>query len=174
VDTSYRKVEFPRDGIDLGIRMGKGDWDELYSLCLMMEELVPVCTPEIAATITSPDDLKGKALLHLVNVTEDWEAWAELAGLSGLDLGGGLRLDTIQMVQEAAAQGLGIAIGRLPLVQPELQSGRLVPVLGPPRRARSGYWLVAGRESLARPEVIAFRDWIRGELKAVTSPHKTS
>ena len=67
-----------------------------------------------------------------------------------------------------------MAIGRLPLVGPEIESGRLVPVLGPPHRGQSGYWLVAGRDSLARPEVIAFRDWIRGELKTAPSPHKTN
>lgn len=168
VDTSHRRVEFPRDGIDLAIRLGRGDWDDLYSLCLVMEELVPVCTPEIAVTITSAEDLKGKTLLHLVNASEDWAAWAALAGVGGLDLERGLRLDTIQMVQEAAAQGLGIAIGRLPLAGPEIESGRLVPVLGPPRRCQSGYWLVTGRDSLARPEVVAFRDWIRAELKTMS------
>lgn len=76
------------------------------------------------------------------------------------------------MALEAAAQGLGIAIGRLPLVQSDIESGRLVTVLGPPRRCRTGYWLVTGRDSLARPEVIAFRNWIRAALQ--TKPENLS
>jgi DNA-binding transcriptional LysR family regulator len=69
------------------------------------------------------------------------------------------------MALEAAAQGLGIAIGRLPLLAGDIQSGRLVPVLGPPRPCQTAHWLVAGRESLVRPEVVAFRNWIRLQLK---------
>ncbi len=164
LDTASRQVEFPRDGIDLAIRMGRGDWQDLYAVQLVVEELVPVCAPAVAAQIASLDDLRSRTLLHVVNISEDWAAWAALAGAE-LDLDRGLRMDTIQMALEAAAQGLGVAIGRLPLMAGDLAAGRLVPVLGPPRRCQTGYWLVTGRDSLARPEVAAFRDWIRAELK---------
>lgn len=165
LDTAHRLVEFPRDGVDVAIRMGRGDWDELYALRLTHESLVPVCAPALAATIRDAADLRGHTLLHVVNVSEDWRCWAELAGIDGLDLDGGLRMDTLHMALEAAAQGLGIAIGRLPLLAGDIQSGRLVPVLGPPRPCQTAHWLVAGRESLVRPEVVAFRNWIRLQLK---------
>lgn len=172
VETSFRKVEFPRDGIDLAIRIGRGNWPDLYAICLVAEQLVPVCSPEMAATIQSVADLRGKTLIHLVSVTEDWSIWAETVGAKtvgaeglDLDLDHGLRLDTIQMTMEAAAQGLGVAIGRLPLAASDLSSGRLVAVLGPPRDCKSSYWLIAGLDSLARPEVVAFRNWIRAEIK---------
>lgn len=164
LDTDRRLVDFPRDGIDVGIRMGQGGWKDLYSLCLTTEALVPVCSPALAERIDGPDDLRHLPLLQVGAVSEDWAAWAGMAGVTGLDLERGVRLDTIHMAWEAAAQGLGIAIGRLPMVGPDLEAGRLVSVLGPARRCRTGYWLVAGRESLRRPEVTAFRNWIRAEL----------
>lgn len=166
LDTSYRQIEFPRDGVDLAIRMGRGDWPDLYSACLVVEDLVPVCAPGLADSIGAAADLAGQTLLHVTNVTEDWAVWARLAGLDSLalDLHRGLRFDTIHMALEAAAQGLGVAIGRLPLIAADLASGRLVPVLAPPRRGQTGYWLMAGRESLARPEVLSFRNWICAEL----------
>lgn len=166
LDTSRRQVEFPRDGIDVAVRMGQGGWSDLYALCLTMEDLVPVCAPALAESIRTPGDLRGTPLLQVVNISEDWAAWAELAGVRDLELDGGVKLDTIHMAWEAAAQGMGIAMGRLPMAAPDLASGRLVPVLGPARRCRTGYWLVTGRESLSRPEVVAFRDWIREELAA--------
>lgn len=164
IDTSRRQVDFPRDGIDAAVRMGRGEWQDLYSLCLAGEDLVPVCSPEMARRITSAADLEAQTLLHVVNISEDWAAWAELAGVEGLNLERGLKVDTIHMAFEAAAQGVGVAMGRLPLAAPDLAAGRLVPVLGPPLRCRTGYWLVAGRDSLSRPEVAAFRDWMREEL----------
>lgn len=164
LDTSQRMVEFPRDGVDLAIRMGRGDWSGLYTLRLTTESLVPVCSPAVAEAIRSPVDLRGKTLLHVVNVSEDWGAWAALAGVGDIDLHGGLRMDSFQMALEAAAQGLGVAIGRLPLISADIRSGRLVPVLGPPQSCETAHWLVTGRESLVRPEVVAFRNWIRSEL----------
>lgn len=166
VDTSHRMVEFPRDGIDVAIRMGRGDWPDLYAFRLTVEDLVPVCAPAVAASIHGLDDLRKATLLHVTAVQEDWASWCRLSGSDGLDLGRGLRFDTIHMALEAAVQGLGVAMGRLPLVASDLADGRLVPVLGPPCRSSTGYWLVTGREALARPEVVAFRNWVRGLLKA--------
>jgi DNA-binding transcriptional LysR family regulator len=78
-------------------------------------------------------------------------------------------MDSFQLAMEAAAQGLGVAIGRLPLVKSDIDSGRLAMVLGPPLPCETAHWLVAGRDSLARPEVVAFRDWIRSEMKALSA-----
>ncbi len=164
VDTTHRLVEFPRDGIDLAIRLGNGNWPELYATCLVRQTLVPVCAPSLAGSVQSPSDLARATLLHVVDVSEDWDAWCQLADVSTPAPSRGLRFDTIHMAFEAAAEGLGVAIGRLPLIDADIAAGRVVPVLGPPRRCSTGYWLVTGRESLRRPEVMAFRDWIRQEL----------
>ena len=166
LDTTQRQIDFPRDGIDLAIRMGRGDWPGVTANCLIAEELVPVCAPALAQSITSPAKLAGQTLLHVVNVTEDWEAWAQLAGLAeaDIDFTAGPRFDNIDMALKAAAGGLGVALGRRPLADSDLAAGRLAMVLGPPRRAATGYWLLAAPESLSRPEVTAFRDWISAEL----------
>ncbi|MBI2738896.1 MAG: transcriptional regulator GcvA [Rhodospirillales bacterium] len=165
VDTNHRLVDFPRDGIDVAIRMGRGDWAGLDIACLVREQLVPVCAPRVAAAFRSTDDLADTTLLHVVDAREDWTAWSRLAGIALPPAIRGLRFDTIQMALEAAAAGLGIAIGRLPLVEAELAAGRLVPVFGPPRTCRTGYWMVTARGSRIRPEIAAFCDWIEGEVE---------
>ena len=168
LDTAHRVVEFPRDGIDAGIRLGRGDWPGLAVLKLMEEDLVPVAAPALAARIACPADLATVPLLHVADVSEDWTAWAEAAGLppSALDDGlkRGLRLDAIHMAVDAAVRGLGVIIGRRPTVDPELASGQLVEVMGPRLRAKSAYWLVTAQDSLRRPEVAAFRAWMRAEF----------
>ncbi|CAO3413324.1 transcriptional regulator GcvA [Azospirillum argentinense] len=168
LDTAHRVVEFPRDGIDAGIRLGRGDWPGLAALKLMEEDLVPVAAPALAARIACPADLATVPLLHVADVSEDWTAWAEAAGLppSALDDGlkRGLRLDAIHMAVDAAVRGLGVIIGRRPTVDPELTSGQLVEVMGPRLRAKSAYWLVTAQDSLRRPEVAAFRAWMRAEF----------
>jgi LysR family glycine cleavage system transcriptional activator len=166
VDTSQRRVEFSRDGIDVAIRMGRGDWAGLHATCLVRERLVPVCAPAVAATIRSADDLRRATLLHVTRAGEDWAAWGGLAGIDLSAAAGGLRFDTIQMALEAAVAGIGVALGRLPRVEPDFAAHRLVPVLGPPLVCATGYWLVMQRETVMRPEVNAFRKWIDAELAA--------
>jgi LysR family transcriptional regulator, glycine cleavage system transcriptional activator len=164
VDTNHRLVEIPRDGVDVAIRMGRGDWHGLRATCLVREKLVPVCAPRLASTITTADDLAATTLLHVVDAREDWLAWSALAGVNLPPAARSLRFDTIQMALEAATAGLGIAIGRLPLVEGELADGKLVGVLGPPRDCATAYWLVTGADSPPRPEVATFCAWVRSEL----------
>lgn len=166
VDTSHRRVEFSRDGIDIAIRMGRGDWPGLHSTCLVRETLVPVCAPRLAPSIRSAADLRSNTLLHVTKASEDWACWGALAGVDIADTPGGLRFDTIQMALEAAVGGLGIALGRLPLIEQDLTANRLVQILGPPRYCATGYWLVMQRDATLRPEVNAFRNWIDAELNA--------
>ena len=91
-------------------------------------------------------------------------------GLDGLNTASGLRFDTVQYALNAAIEGLGVALGRHPLVAPDLASGALVEVLGPAVPASTSYWLVCAPESLARSDVRAFRDWIRAELALTDRP----
>lgn len=164
VDTGHHHVRFPQDGVDVAVRMGRGDWPGLSATCLVVEELVPVCAPALAMTLRGPEDLTDTTLLHVVEVSEDWAAWARLAGIEHLALEGGLRFDTVNMALESAAQGLGVAMGRLPVAASDLAAGRLVPVFGPALRCSTGYWLVTSPDFLARPEVAAFSAWIRDAL----------
>lgn len=164
LDTAHRQVEFPRDGIDLAIRMGTGPWPDLEVMHLLTESLVPVCAPSLAATIRDADDLRRATLLHVTEISQEWAYWAEARGIQGLDIAGGLRFDNIQYALNAAIEGLGVALGRHPIVDPELESGALVAVLGPAVPAPTSYWLVCAPQSLERADVRAFRDWIRREL----------
>jgi DNA-binding transcriptional LysR family regulator len=166
IDTQHHAVEFPREGIDLAIRMGRGDWPGLTAIHLVQEQLVPVCAPALARNLRQPADLVAATLLQVADVGEDWASWFALAGLNPVQTTRSLTFDTIHMALEAAAQGLGVAMGRLPLAADDLAAGRLASLFGPPRPCATGYWLVAPPETQRRPAVKAFRHWIETELRA--------
>lgn len=172
LQTSQRAMPLTRDGVDVAIRMGGGDWPTLSATRLVEERLVPVCAPALASSIQRAGDLAHHTLLHVTTVKEDWAAWASAAGVGGLDLRRGLSFDTIDLAMRAAAEGLGVAIGRLPLIDAELADGRLVPVLGPPRASRTGYWLATSRTASFRPDVAAFASWLVAELAETAGPDR--
>lgn len=172
IDTAYHPVEFPRDGADLAIRMGEGRWPGLAAEHLLAEWLIPLCTPALRERLLRSSGLCEMPLIHVTSATEDWQAWSDAAGYGRIDCSRGLRVDTIQMAIDAAVRGLGIVIGRKPLVCEELRSGALVPAIDRDVRGRVGYWLVGLPETMRRADIGAFRSWLKEELagETVASP----
>lgn len=169
VDTERRQVTFPVDGIDFAVRMARGPSPGLRSTALLSEALVPVCSPAYRATLpagTLAEQIAGATLLHIDPASEDWAEWAGRAGIEVSLSQPSLRFDTIHLAFDAAAAGLGIAIGRRPLVDPEIAAGRLVAI-GPSVPAVTGYWLVSHPGAGERPDLVAFERWLIDEMRDV-------
>lgn len=164
VDTSRRQAGFPVDGFDFGLRLSRGpvdgasSWQRLFG-----ERLVPVCSPAYRAMLTGAGgvpDLTRAALIHIDTASQDWQAWMDGAGIDGLDLHGGLRFDTVQLGFDAAAAGLGVVIGRRPLVDRELAAGTLVEASATSVETQTAYWLCETPQASARADFVAFRNWL--------------
>jgi len=164
IDTAHRRVEFPVDGVDIAIRLGAEPSPKLDSIQLVQETLFPVSSPDLLRKWGGKIDFSKTTLIHVSSTREDWSAWAKGAGLLDLNISRGLRFDTIQMAFEAAVQGLGVAIGRTPLVDADLTTGRLVKCHERSIDGSLGYWIVNAKESSHRPEIMAFRKWIHDVL----------
>lgn len=163
IDTAQERIDLTGAAADLAIRMGRGDWDNLVADRLFPEELVPVCVPGLAARIREIDDIADAMLIHVTTTSEDWTYWAQATGRAIPAASRGMRFDTIQMALDAACQGLGIAIGRKPLVNPELEAGRLQELWPPAVTSNIGYWLVCSPGRAHEPAIAAFRQWVAEE-----------
>lgn len=163
IDTSHERTELSDGGADLAIRMGRGNWQGIIADKLLSEEMIPVCSPAIFNRVRSLKDIEQSPLIHVTTVSEDWATWATSTGRAVPDPAKGLQFDTIQMAFEAACQGLGVAIGRKPLVNSELASGTLVEVWETVE-SNTAYWLVGSEHRADDPRIIAFRSWILEEV----------
>ena len=170
IDTNHRQVEFPRDGVDVAIRLGTGDWQGLAAEHLMVEQLLPVSTHELKERYRDVTDLRELPLIHVTSVTQDWQAWSDTVGAGPVDSSRGLKVDTIQMATEAAVRGLGIALGRQPLIDQELDAKILVAFWDRPAVSQTAYWLVGLPDTMLRQEVRAFRSWLLDELRPPADP----
>jgi DNA-binding transcriptional LysR family regulator len=148
IDTAHEHAELGDQGVDLAIRMGRGGWDGLAAQRLLDETLVAVCAPERYREFKDLD-VEDIPLIHVTSVSEDWAHWCAAMGRPAPDPTRGLRFDTIYLAFAAAARGLGIAIGRRPLVDVELESGTLVPLWDHDVKCETAYWLVARRDRSA-------------------------
>ncbi|MDR6390590.1 LysR substrate-binding domain-containing protein [Paraburkholderia phenoliruptrix] len=166
VDTSHRQVGFPVDGFDFAIRLSRAPvagsaWTRLFG-----EQLVPVCSPgylESLRDVQGTPLLSNATLIHVNAASEDWQTWLEATGAEHVDPDAGLRVDTIQLAFEAASMGLGVALGRRPLVNRDLESGALVQAAFNTVNSATAYWLVSAENADRRPELLDFRQWILAE-----------
>ncbi|KAF0230503.1 MAG: hypothetical protein FD175_1619 [Beijerinckiaceae bacterium] len=166
IDTSHRQALFPLDGVDLAIRMGKGPWPGTTSHLLLREVLYPVGSESYVNALKRPDgtlDWSGVTLLHVSSVEHDWPTWLAGACLECPQPRGHLYFDTVHMATSAAAQGLGLAIGRDPLVSATIASGRLVRAVQCAVDIETGYWLAAPAGEETRREIRAFQRWVLAE-----------
>jgi LysR family transcriptional regulator, glycine cleavage system transcriptional activator len=188
VDTSHRQVGFPVDGFDFAIRLSRAPvagtaWTRLFG-----ERLVPVCSPAYLDTLRDEHgniDLRHATLIHVNSASEDWQAWLDGVATNGIatngdtadgaavDLSDGLRVDTIQLAFEAASMGLGVALGRRPLVDCDLARGSLVEASAQAIASSTAYWLVSAQNAdsaAQRPELLDFKRWLLGEAEQFANP----
>ena len=169
VDTSRRQVAFPVDGFDFAIRMSRAPQAESGWTKLFGEELVPVCSPAYRDTLLDAEgniDLTRATLIHVTPASEDWKSWLNGKRIDEIDPAGGLRFDTIQLAFEAAVMGLGVVLGRRPLVDRDLASKALVEIDPDMVTAETAYWLVSSEGADHRPDLLGFKTWLLREADA--------
>src|SRR6201999_889419 len=84
-----------------------------------------VCAPALGKRLKRPDDLKDVTLLRVTHAADDWPRWFKAVGLSGIQPNGP-KFDYYGHAQQAAADGIGVAIGVRPYIDDDLAAGRLI------------------------------------------------
>ncbi|WP_407158967.1 LysR substrate-binding domain-containing protein [Bradyrhizobium sp. STM 3557] len=142
-----------------GIKLGDGDWPGLVAEPLFEADLLPVCTPRLAASLKRPADLKGPSLLRVAHAAEDWPLWLKAAGVTRVTARG-TEFQYYGQALQAAIDGLGVAMGIRPYIDDDLAAGRLVApfALSVPKGER--WYLVYRSFQAGQRDFAAFRRWI--------------
>ncbi|WNJ92709.1 LysR family transcriptional regulator [Bosea sp. 685] len=97
------------------------------ALTLGPDMILPVCAPALARTLTSVGDLAHATLLHDAVWREDWRRWLAFTGSPGtIDPTRGPSFSLYSLALDAALSGSGVLMGRMSLIAPWLDSGRLI------------------------------------------------
>lgn len=172
ISASTQLVDFRRDDVDIGIRLGRGEYPDLHVTRLMDDYIFPVCAPALLRgphPLRSAEDLKHHTLLHdATNASEEesptWRNWLRHAGVSDVDGRRGPGFSDAAMAIQAAIAGQGVALGRAALVVEDLAAGHLVRPFEQQLKNRYSYYLVCAQASADQPKQRAFRAWILEEI----------
>ncbi|POZ60465.1 LysR substrate-binding domain-containing protein [Chromobacterium alticapitis] len=149
---------------DLAIRYGRGGWTGLSVQLLMSEQLAPVCSPSLRASLPAhpqASDLLKLPLLASTWPSFEWEAWARRHG-ANLQTARPQAFSDYNIALEAAQSNQGVLLGRRHLLARHLSCGALVMAMDSPWLETDdiGWWLVSSKQP-SRPSVPALRDWLR-------------
>ena len=153
--------------------------DTLLEETLYEEELLPVCSPALLVARgrpRGPAELRDWPLLYDLGWDADWSYWFARQGEPTPDLSQASGFRLYSMLVQAAASGLGAAVGRPMLIAPELERRTLIPIFDRQAEAPERCCLITTAASRGRPEVQAFREWVlkeaetAGRLAAVGFP----
>ncbi len=183
LDTNDRVVDLRREGIDLGIRFGAGDYPGLEVDRLLDEEIFPVCSPSLLEgpqPLKTPEDLRHHSLLHVdwtpfMKETGDWKLWLMAAGLDEVvDVSRGPRFSHTNLALQAAVHGQGVVIGSQALAADDLAAGRLVRPFGMSVQLNFCYFVVTTPATARLPKVAAFKDWLLREAAGQESQNQAA
>ncbi len=164
VVTPYEDPHFLLPEVDVGVLYGTGNWTGVRAEKLLQEEIFPVCSPKYlksAPPLKKPEDLVNHAVIRCTLASNpEWQYWFEHVGLPDLKPRQNLRFHNRVQTLEGAAEGLGIAMGRRPIVDEALRSGKLVIPFDEHLPGYGAYYLVYPDQAGRLPRISAFRNWI--------------
>jgi len=142
LQVDHRRVDLDDEGIDLAIRCGRGGAPGRVSVQLFEEWCFPVASPELARAIGEgrPERLLLQPLIHDSDAA-GWRAWFARHGLDYRPRPQDRRFEDYNLVLDAAACGLGVALARPPLAQGQVESGRIAVVDQRVALNPVSYWL---------------------------------
>jgi LysR family glycine cleavage system transcriptional activator len=145
------------EGLDLAVlRVRRGavpDGDRL----LFSETVFPVCSPALLVDGKLEERPRHTLLQehHLASPEKEWSTWLDLLGFGSAAKVTIVRYYSFSAALAAAVAGAGIALGRRPLIDFELESGRLVRPFGDQSLPGSSDMIIRTRPGAARDVHVA-------------------
>ena len=159
-------VDFAREtGVDAGLRYGPGQWPGLQAVHLFDDWVTPTASPDLIARLGRPT-LQTLGEFPLLGAPGGrWSQWfAQFGGTPPPRFVA--NFDDSETLHRAAAEGLGIALGRMSLIRPMVDAGRLLPLFDERLKAEYAHYLVFPPRAEQHAGLQALRDWLLDEAHA--------
>ena len=164
-----RFVDLVAERFDVALRIsGPLDDSSLVAKTLTVSELILVASPGYVARHGLPrqlDELNHHQVL-MFGANPEWRLSSARGDAVTLALKGRFKTDTITSLHSAALAGMGIAAFTRATVQPDLQSGQLVPILPDYNAGQRHYYALYPHARHLAPKVRAFVEFMAQYYKA--------
>jgi LysR family transcriptional regulator, glycine cleavage system transcriptional activator len=174
VSTTSRLVDFAREGVDIGLRFGKGRYPGLHTVTLFQPKEIVLCSPTLlkrGPAVRTFADLKHHTLLHDDSYAS-WLRWLEAVGAKGVNARRGIICGDRNAMLQAALEGQGIALASTVFAGNDLASGRLVQVFEEEVASEFSIYAVCLPRRLKDPLVASVLEWLEAEAHTIADVSK--
>ena len=170
IETHSGELDSDREDIDAWIMYSHGRHPAWRVTRLFGEEIFPVCSPRFRETLSAhpgADEVIGQPLLHDIYWPTDWPDWARAVGAGAGELAADMRFALYNGVIQAAADGMGMAVGHGEMVARELADGTLVALAHLSVDPGKSYHLVMNSSAANDPALVRLEEWLLAECAGV-------
>jgi LysR family glycine cleavage system transcriptional activator len=162
IDTAPHLEDRVGDTLDAAIILSRGPSTNLHAVRLDHNLVHAICSKEVAAAVgpeLTPESLARQTFLIHNELPESFRAWKQAHRLEDMEPGAIDHYDSGQLMLEAAAQGLGIAIMHDDHLR-RAADNRLTNLGGVAVESPYSYWFVCKPTALETRPVRLFHDWL--------------
>ena len=157
-----------RGGFDIAIRRGSAQqdsWPQHRAVAFLEEVDTLIMSPRLfeRQPIGRLEDIATHVLLSTETRPGDWTDWLDKAGLQPAADQRRRVFDHFFVTRQAVADGLGLAIGPLPVLSIDITQGNLLTPFDAITVARKGYVALTPFDADKTPSLTGFVEWLIAE-----------
>lgn len=165
IDATTKLVNLDTSDVDVGIRVGSGEWPGVKSELLLQQEVFPVCSPSMAEDLRIPADILKLPAVIDGHSMFSWEVWLREVGLSGAEMSVRHTFNEASLVLDAAISGQGVMLAWQTLAGFAISQGSLVVPFGIRVETGYGHYFVSSPSRRESKAAVAFKRWVRDEVE---------
>lgn len=153
-----------QETVDVGVRMGRGDWEGAHKRLMFHDELIVVASPRFngGQLPRTPVEIIASPIIFTM---DSWQPWCEAAGLGAQVTRKGLCSNDSNLVLEAVRLCQGVAMVRRSLVHDAIVRGELVQLSEHAAPYPYPYWLLLPDRERAEVNRQQFAEWLCEEVE---------
>lgn len=153
------------EGVDIELRLGRGNWADAQSEKLSDEFIVPICAASAKSAVKHAADLLDGPLIHILGNEGNWERFFTANDCKMPTGVSQYFLDTTISAMELVANGGGFATVLQRLVTTQSGTASKIAQAGSPIPFPDAHYLMRRSSKRAvRPEVELFENWLHEQF----------
>lgn len=166
MEASDRLVDPNSSDVDLCIRVGRGLWPGVHVELLHEQVVFPICTPQLASQLRTPEDLLDLPVVIDGRAMFTWDLWLSAVGLGGRTMKARHVFSEASLCLDATMAGQGVFLAWETIASHQLQERHLVAPFGPAVKTGLAHYFVSAQGARRSAKIETFKRWLRDELEA--------
>jgi len=163
ITTALWATAEPPTGPCVEFRFDRTDWDGVMGERLTHDTIFPVCTPQIAKSLSEPKDLLTHRLFDCDQIIGGWDGWLSSQDITLPDDTDVNLATTFVISLTAAMANIGVALGHETITDGLIESGALVRPFEESIAMQQAYYYVPPPRKMTTPATEAFTEWLSEE-----------